>query len=264
MPSIELPAGDRAWLRLQRMAGWATFAVVGPGSVFAMRVVRNTRVHGVEEARRVYRQALASGRPTIVCANHLTMVDSAYLHWALAPISEYLLHFERFSWNVAAFEHFKDNPFLRTIVFLAKTVPIDRGDETHRKAVLDKIRWLASRGEVLTLFPEGARSRSGRIDPSAVTYGVGQILKELERPQVLCAYLRGRRQASMSSVPAFGDTMDLRVELLEPATSEKGLRAARDLSRQVITKLKSMEDAYLASRNTEAAPARDGASVVNR
>lgn len=227
------------------MVGWATFTVVGPGSVVAMRLIRNNRVEGIPEARRLYRQALATGRPTIVCANHLTMVDSAFLHWALAPIPEYLLHFDRFSWNVAALEHFEKNLFLKTIVFLAKTVPIDRGDEDHRKAVLEKIRWLVSRGEVLTLFPEGARSRSGRIDPSTVTYGVGQILKDLEHPQVLCAYLRGRRQTGMSAVPAWGDTLDLKVELLEPTTQATGLRASRDLSRQVIAKLKSMEDAWL-------------------
>ena len=247
MPTNEPTVTERAWLRAQRMIGWATFAVVGPGSVFTMRVVRNNRVSGVEAARRTYREAIASGRPTLVCANHLTMVDSAFLHWALAPLGEYLVHFRRFSWNVAAFEHFRKNPFLRTIVFLGKTVPIDRGDEAHRKAVLDKIRWLVSRGEVLTLFPEGQRSRSGRIDPSTVTYGVGQILKDLERPQVLCAYLRGRRQTGMSSIPARGDTLDLTVELIEPTTELTGLRAARDLSRQVIAKLKEMEDAWLAT-----------------
>ena len=177
------------------------------------------------------------------------MVDSAFLHWSLAPIPEYLLHFQRFSWNVAALEHFDRNPFLKTIVFLAKTVPIDRGDEAHRKAVLDKIRWLVSRGEVLTLFPEGARSRSGLIDPTSVTYGVGQILKDLDRPLVLCAYLRGHKQVSMSAVPAYGDTLDLRVEILEPTTQQTGLRAARDLSRQVIAKLKSMEEAWLAEHD---------------
>jgi hypothetical protein len=231
------------------MAGWATLSVVGPGSVFAMRVVRNNRVDGVAEARRVYQQALASGRPTIVCANHLTMVDSAFLHWALAPVPEYFLHYRRFSWNVAALEHFDRNLFLKTIVFLAKTVPIDRSDDGQGRAVLEKIRWLVSRGEVLTLFPEGARSRTGRIDPASVTYGVGQILKDLDHPQVLCAYLRGRRQQAMSAIPAWGDTIDLKVELIEPSTQQTGLRAARDLSRQVIGKLKAMEDAWLASHD---------------
>ena len=246
MASPELSTLDRVFLRFQRIVGWATFAIVGPCSVFVMRILRNNRIEGIPEARRIYREALASGRPTLICANHLTMVDSAYLHWAFAPLREYLLHFERFSWNVAAIEHLNSNIWLKPIVFLGKTVPIDRGgDEAHRKAVLNKIRWLVSRGEVCTLFPEGARSRTGRIDPATVTYGIGQILKDLERPQVLCAYLRGSRQQQMSAVPIYSDTLQLKVEVLEPKTDQAGLRAIRDLSRQVIARLKAMEDERL-------------------
>jgi hypothetical protein len=82
------------------------------------------------------------------------MVDSAYLHWSLAPLRQYLVHYRRFSWNVAALEHFERNAALKAIVYLGKVVPVDRGgDDPHRKAVMDKLRWLASRSEVLTLFP---------------------------------------------------------------------------------------------------------------
>lgn len=246
MSPISLSLAERAMLRLQRIVGWATFVVVGLGSVITMRIIRNNRIDGVAEARRIYRAALASGRPTLICANHLTMVDSAYLHWAFAPLWEYLLHFRRFSWNVAALEHLTNNLALRIIVFLGKTVPLDRsGDDGHRKTVLNKIRWLVSRGEVCTLFPEGTRSRTGRIDPATVTYGIGQILRDLDRPQVLCAYLRGSKQERMSSVPIYGDRLLLKVEVLEPTTDQVGLRATRDLSRQVINKLKAMEDERL-------------------
>ncbi len=254
MSTIELDIPARVFLRFQRMVGWATFMIIGPCSVFVMRILRKNRIEGVEEARKIYREALASGRPTLICCNHLTMVDSAYLHWALAPLWEYLLHFQRFSWNVAAIEHLNNNIWLKPIVFLGKTVPIDRGgDEKHRKTVLNKIRWLVSRGEVCTLFPEGTRSRSGRIDPSTVTYGIGQILKDLDRPQVLCAYLRGARQDQMSAVPHYADTLLLKVEVLEPTTVEVGLRATRDLSRQVIARLKAMEDHRLGA-SPNAAP----------
>ncbi len=235
-------------LRVQRAIGWTLFPLVGLGSVLTMRVLRNNRIEGVPRARRVYREALATGRPLLICANHLTMVDSAYLSWALAPLAEYLVWFRRFPWNVAALEHFERNAALGAIVYLGKVVPLDRGgDDAHRRQVVEKLRWLLSRGEVLMLFPEGSRSRTGRIDPASVTYGVGQILAGLDRPLVLCAYLRGRRQQGATGVPAWGDTLDLTVELLEPASTERGLRGARDLSRQVIGRLKAMEDAWLDS-----------------
>lgn len=244
MAASDVSASDRAFLRMQRIFGWLMFVLVAFGSWLTMRVIRNNRLSGVAEARRVYRAALASGRPTIVCANHLTMVDSAYLHWAFAPLYEYFFHFQRFSWNVAAIEHLTF--WLRIITFLGKTVPIDRGgDDAHRKKVLNKLRWIVSRGEILTIFPEGTRSRTGRIDPATVTYGIGQILQDLEHPQVLCAYLRGPNQKGMSSVPVYGDTLHLEVEVLEPKTDLQGLRGIRELSRQVIGKLKEMEDRRL-------------------
>ncbi|MBI2388037.1 MAG: 1-acyl-sn-glycerol-3-phosphate acyltransferase [Deltaproteobacteria bacterium] len=233
-----------------------------------MRLVRRHRIVGLEEARATYRRALEARRPTLVCANHLTMVDSAFLHHAFASVADYLTDFRRFSWNVPAVENFTTNAALRAIVYLGKCIPIDRsGDAAHHKQVLDTIKELVSHGEVVTLFPEGGRSRTGRVEPANVTYGVGQILRDLGqgsggspdvargsgqspdgRPQVLCAYLRGERQDTWSNMPERGDTMHLRVELLEPVTQERGLRASRDLAQQVIAKLKAMEDAFFAAR----------------
>jgi 1-acyl-sn-glycerol-3-phosphate acyltransferase len=243
----KLSKEEIASLRVQSIFGWAAFAIVGPGAVFYMRWLRAHRIVGLEEARRVYREALANGRPVVVCANHLTMVDSIYLHHAFASITDYLLSFRRFSWNVPAIENFKKNPFLRTVTYLGKTIPIDRsGDGAHLKNVLEKIKYVVSHGDVCTLFPEGGRSRTGRVDPAKVTFGVGHILRDLERPLVVCAYLRGARQETWSSVPVRGDTLHLSVEVIEPVTSDTGLRASKDLSRQVIAKLKEMEDAHFA------------------
>jgi len=214
-----------------------------------MRLVRGHRIVGLDEARRIYQRALSARRPTLICANHLTMVDSAFLHHAFASIGDYLADFRRFSWNVPAVENFSGNPALRALVYLGKCIPIDRaGDAAHHKAVLDTITDLVARGEVCTLFPEGGRSRTGRIDEASATYGVGQILRELDHPQVLCAYLRGERQETWGTMPARGDTMHLRVELIEPVTQERGLRASRHLAQQVIRTLKNMEDAFFAAR----------------
>ncbi len=247
----DLDTHDTRALNLQKALGWAAFAAVGPGCIFTMRVIRNNRVEGMERARQIYRDALATGRPMLICANHLTMVDSAYLHWSLSSMPGYLANFRRFSWNVPAIEHFNANPFLKALCYLGKTVPIDRsGDETHRKAVMEKLKWLVEQGEVVTLFPEGTRSRTGRIEPANLQYGIGQLLVGLNRPQVLCAYLRGRHQEAASGVPPWGDTLDLDVALIEPTTSLTGMRAWRDLSRQVLDKLKSLEDAWFARRGT--------------
>ncbi len=77
-----------------------------------------------------------------------------------------------------------------------------------------------------------------------VAYGVGRILSTLDRPQVVCAYLRGEKQATYSDTPARGDVLHLRVEVIEPTTDQPGTRGARDLAQQVIVKLRDMEDRF--------------------
>ena len=225
--------------------GWLAFPFVGPAAVFFMRRIQRIRIEGLAEARRTYRRAVATGRPTIVCANHLTMYDSMYLHHAFGSTLDYLVDFRSFSWNVPAVENFAKTPLWRALVYLGKCVPIDRaGDEAHHKAVLGKIAHLVANGDVATIFPEGGRSRTGRVEVDQVTYGVGRILGELDRPQVVCAYLRGDKQDTYGHAPAKGDVLHLRAEVIEPRTEHAGLRGARDLSRQVIGKLRAMEEEH--------------------
>lgn len=234
-----------AALRRQGAHGRLAFPIVGPLAVGYLRLLRRNRVEGVAEARRVYRRALAERRPVLVCANHLTMIDSVVLHHALASLGDYLTDFRRFAWNVPAVENFKRSAFLSALTYLSKCVPVDRaGSAAHHGEVLETLRHLAARGEVCTLFPEGGRSRSGRVEPAQVTYGVGHILQNLERPMVLCAYVRGARQVSWSALPERGDTLHVAVRVIEPSTTDRGLRGARELARQVIETLKAMEDAY--------------------
>jgi 1-acyl-sn-glycerol-3-phosphate acyltransferase len=257
---LALPAAQRRALRTQAVAGWLAFGAIGPLAILFMRGIRANRIEGVDEARRVYRSALASGRPTVVAANHLTLTDSFYLHHGLDSLGAYMRDFRRLSWNVAAIENFGRHPVVRTITYLGKTLLIDRaGDAEHHRQVLDTITYLVARGDVCTIFPEGGRSRTGRIEADKVTYGIGRVLGRLQDPIVVCAYLRGERQATWSAFPARGDTLHLRAEILEPkkgdatpanvanfanTASTHGLRASRELARQVIEKLKSMEDEH--------------------
>ena len=252
--SLDVTDAERGALAMQALAGRLAFLIVGPAAVFYMRRIRRNRIVGLHEARRVYRDALAVGRPTLVCANHLTMYDSLYLHHAFGSTIDYLADFRSFSWNVPAVENFERNLAWRTIVYLGKCIPIDRaGDAAHHKKVLDKLTYLASKNEACTIFPEGGRSRTGRFEVQSVTYGAGRVLAALDRPQVVCAYLRGEKQEAATDAPAVGDTLHLSVEVIEPRTGHVGMRGARDLTRQVAEKLREMEERHFASRPRVAA-----------
>lgn len=214
-----------------------------------MRLVRRNRVKNLVAVRRQFREIARARRPIVICANHLTMVDSFYLQWALCSPLDAMLRFRLFAWNVPAVENFKRSAPISLLTYLAKTVPIDRaGTPEHHRAVIGKLGHLLREGEIVTIFPEAGRSRTGRIEPAEVAYGVGQLLRDVPDALVVCAYLRGDGQETWGPQPAKGDTLEVDLETLEPRTSARGLRASRDLSRQIIAKLKEMEDGYFARR----------------
>ena len=102
------------------------------------------------------------------------------------------------------------------------------------------IHVLAS-GEAVLIFPEGGRSRSGRVEVESAAVGVGRILRQVPDCRVLCVYLRGVQQRSFSALPVRGDRFRVALAEIEPKTDEAGLRGTRDLARQVVARLAAME-----------------------
>ena len=238
-----------ASLERQRVLGWLAFPVVGSAAIFYMRFIRRNRVKNLAAVRRRFREITRVRRPIVICANHLTMIDSLLLHWALSSPLDYMRRFRLFAWNVPAVENFKRGFAVSLFTYLGKTVAIDRaGSAEHHRAVLGKLGHLLRAGDAVTIFPEGGRSRTGRVEPGEVTYGVGQVLRDVPDALVVCAYVRGDRQKTWGQLPARGDEIEVDLEPLEPRTSADGLRASRDLSRQIILKLKEMEDRHFSRR----------------
>ena len=240
--------GEIKALGLQRRIGWLAFPWLSSSAIFYLRVVRGNRVQNLGQVRERFREIAKTRRPILICANHLTMIDSFFVHWALSSPVDYWRNYRLFAWNVPAVENFQRGALLRLMSYVGKTVPIDRaGTSAHHRAVLGKLAHLLRHGDLVTIFPEAGRSRSGRIEPDQVAYGVVQILRDVPDALVVCVYQRGERQETWGFQPARGDRIHVEIETLEPRTENKGLRASRDLSRQIIGKLKEMEDRYFAS-----------------
>jgi 1-acyl-sn-glycerol-3-phosphate acyltransferase len=236
-----------AALERQRLLGWLAFPCLSSAAIFYMRVVRGNRVKNLAEVRRRFREMARPERRIVICANHLTMIDSFFVHWALCSPLDYFRNYRLFAWNVPATENFQRGVLLRLMSYLGKTVPIDRGGSAHHhRAVLAKLAHLVRRGDLVTIFPEAGRSRTGRVNPEQLAYGIGRILRDVPEAAVVCVYLRGDRQQSWGFQPARGDAIHVDLELLVPATSFRGLRAARDLSRQVLDRIQQMEERYFA------------------
>jgi len=157
--------------------------------------------------------------------------------------------YDELPWNIPERSNFASNLWERVSSYVMKCIPITRGGSREEvAAVLDRVAGLTLAGEVALLFPEGGRSRTGRVDVEGAGWGVGRILGAIPDCRVACVYMRGRGQDSWSRLPARGETLDVEIECIEPKSDLRGLRRSRDFAQQVVSKLASMERDYLDGR----------------
>jgi 1-acyl-sn-glycerol-3-phosphate acyltransferase len=246
--STELPSFARYLLR-QRLLGWIAFPVLGPALALAMRIAGRYTVRNRKQIRLQFRQIVRDNPHLLICPNHLTMIDSAIIQWALASNLYYFFHYRKLPWNIPAIENFGHSFFLRLITYLTKCIPIDRrGPVEHREDVLNRMTWLLQDGDPILLFPEGRRSRTGRLDLEGAAYGPGLLLQRVPDTAVLCIYLRGDHQTARSTLPVKGEQFTLTMRLIRPKTDMHGLRGQRDLAQRILAELQSMEEDYFRSK----------------
>lgn len=244
---------DQRILAIQRRVSFLFFPIVAPTALFWARVVKRLSLRDPERIRERFATLIgAEPGPVLVCANHLTLLDTIIIVWALAPLHSYLRHYSLFPWSVPEKANFSRTWFWKIASFLGKCVYVTRGGPREEvKRTLGKIAYLLRAGELVSIFPEGGRSRTARVDTENFTYGVGQIVQAVPETRVLCVYLRGSKQVGFSDYPHTGDVYSVELEMLRPATAATGLRGARDLATQIIQKLSEMERSYFANRECD-------------
>jgi len=238
---------------LQRAIGLVLAPLWVPGITILLRFVGGYRVDGIEASRREYRriftEATDRGATLLLCANHLTLIDSFLIAWALGSATWYLRNYAALPWNVPERRNFAVSPWQRTWTYVMKCLPITRGGNRAEAArVLGDFAYVLSRGDVGLLFPEAGRSRTGRVDLDAAAVGVGRIIRSLPNCEVLCVYFRGRRQETFSDYPARGERFHVALERVQPKSEHEGLRGSRDVARQILGTLAGMEKRYFDDR----------------
>jgi 1-acyl-sn-glycerol-3-phosphate acyltransferase len=238
-----LDGAERARLTRQRRVGRATSPLWLPLTGAIMALGLGWRIENARETRARYRRLRRESRaPLLVCANHLTMVDSFLVAWALGSPLWFLLHYRSLPWNVPEERNFAATWWSRALVYVMKCLPIRRGaDKREAARVLARLAYLLARGEVGLVFPEGGRSRSGRVEAETAAYGVGRLVKALPGCTVLCVYLRGAHQESWSDAPVRGERFRAELSLLEPKSDAAGLRGSLEIARQIVGRLQEME-----------------------
>lgn len=242
------------FLRLQYALGRVAVFLLAPLTALAVRYL-GYRIENLQEIRESVRRAMNGHRGGwIICANHLTMIDSVIVAWALMPLASYVLRYRLMPWNLPERENFQKNVMLTLLCYLAKCIPIHRGgDRDEMKRTMETCTRLLDGGSTLLIFPEGGRSRSGIIDRNALSYGVGRLVQKSPSARVLCVYIRGLGQKEFSSIPRPRELFIGRAEPVGPLTDESGLRGQREIARQIMEHLARMEEDWLRGASKRAA-----------
>ena len=131
--------------------------------------------------------------PAILCPNHISFLDSAFL----------MLHVPRNISFVGKAEYM-DSWKTKYLFPLMGMIPIDRGGGDKSQAALDTAEAVLRRGELFGIFPEGTRSRDGMLHKGRTgaarlalkvgcpIFPVGMIgTREIQPPDAKVPKLRG-------------------------------------------------------------------------
>ena len=241
---------DRFLLGVQYLLGRLAVVIAGPFIFLAVRL-RGYRIRDLERIRsEVARLQKEHEGPWIICPNHLTMIDSVLISIGMASLSAFILRFKRVPWNLPERDNFQRNLFLAVLCYLFKCLPVNRGGSREElQRLFDKCRHVLGWRQSLMIFPEGGRSRTGRVDKEGYSYGVGRFLDMCPGCKTLLVYLRGDGQEAFGTIPRFGERFTMTVEVFDPGKLDGGgLRLQREYARRIVERLAGMEEEYFASR----------------
>ncbi|MCX7816741.1 MAG: 1-acyl-sn-glycerol-3-phosphate acyltransferase [Syntrophales bacterium] len=234
-------------LKIQYWAGRIAVFFLAPLYIIVLRFFFKYRLRNLSEVRRKWRMLLEEHRgPWIVCANHLTLIDSLILTYGLYSLWDHIVYYDTIPWNLPEKRNFQKNLALVIFCYLAKCIPVERGgDREGMKKTVEKCNTLLTMGQSLLIFPEGRRSRKGRVDVENYAYGVGRFVAEHSNCRVLLAYLRGDGQETFSDYPKRGETFIIMLKPFEvPSMGLQGLRGHRERAKSIVEELAKMEDEY--------------------
>ena len=241
---------DRLLLLLQYLLGCVAVFITAPLMFLALRL-RRYRIRDLKRIRdEVLRLQKEHEGPWLICPNHLTMIDSALISYGMASLGGHILRFRRVPWNLPERDNFQRNIILAVLCYLAKCLPVNRGGNREElQQLLEKCRRVLVWRQSLLIFPEGGRSRTGRVDRENFSYSLGRFLEENPNCRVMLVYLRGDGQETWGLMPRLGEHFTMNVEAFDPGRGDGGgLRLQREYARRIVERLADMEDRYFAGR----------------
>ena len=225
---------------LQTFLSWLIFLVIAIYLAAIIFALYSIKIY--------YRQRLKNIRPPyIIVSNHLTLIDSYFIGFAVAFPEMYWRPW-RMPWHLPEQRNYFRG-LLVLIMWLSRAIPIIRGmaPRTQKKS-LDKVVAILNRKQSISIFLEGTRSRSGRVD--RYTHGIGKIYLDVPNCTILPVYHRGIENVLPIGVnmPRLFKKIDIVIGEPRKLTTEKqGYEAIADIARQIFNILQEMEKEYFES-----------------
>jgi 1-acyl-sn-glycerol-3-phosphate acyltransferase len=233
------------FLRIQSFFSWAFCALFSAPLLWLLLKLFSYRVYHKEQLKKLR-------PPFILVSNHLTLIDSWFVNFAIGFPDFYWKPWLQ-TWHLPEATNYYRG-LLAPFIWLNKTIPIVRGaPPKEQKLTKDKIISVLKNHEAIHIFPEGARSRSGRIED--YTTGIGRIYQRVPNCTILPVYIRGTENVLPINIKTPRLFKKIDVVVGEPrrlASKYKGLKSGIDISRQIFDVLVGMEKKYFETKEYRA------------
>jgi phosphopantetheinyl transferase (holo-ACP synthase) len=200
---------------------------------------------------RLWKQLDEHDGGVIWAANHLTLIDSFLVYWAVVPFSR--IGSDRFTpWSTPEYTNYYrlggplQSAFVRALLYLCRCIPFLRGGEdaaaeAFREKAFQKCAWVLEGGGSIFVYPEAGRSRSGWFERRRPKDFLGKLAMINPRAKFLCVYLRGDRQIGTTVAPPPGDLLRVSFSLLDGARPNE---TPRQISTRLFDELARLQEQW--------------------
>ena len=220
-----LSDSDKAALKVQKTLSaafcWLTYAWVIAASRLWFR-------YDIEDLHRFREEIWAKldkhDGPVIWAANHLTLIDSFLVFWAIFPWNRSMT-VRLVPWSTPEYKNYYHlggpvrKYLIRMLMYLCRCIPFLREGEDEasvkwRETAYAKCVHVLKEGGAVFVYPEAGRSRSGWFDKSRPKDFLGRMALEAPNAMFLCVYMRGDRQLYTTAAPEHGEVFRVEADLV--------------------------------------------------
>jgi phosphopantetheinyl transferase (holo-ACP synthase) len=217
---MALTPEDLKSLRRQRLISRAAAVPLSLFVAAAARLRFRYGLAGIDEIRRdIWAKLDAHDGPVIWAANHLTLIDSFLVYWAIFPMSR-VLEDRLIPWSTPEYTN-----------YYKLGGPV--------KAPFIRLLWLLRAGASVFVYPEAGRSRSGWFEPRRPKDFLGKMALDVPNAKFLCVYLRADDQIATTVRPPEGSVFRVKCDLIDGA--RPGETNPREISQRLFDRIAALQ-----------------------